>query len=119
MRVLHEILLPSSDASVSQNSLPGTIAHAWGYSVQAIITGSAVGTLKLQGSCDPAPDANYAAANMPVVNWTDIADSSQSVTGAGSLTYDVTKSAYSFVRAVYTAASGTGTITIQYFTKGF
>lgn len=119
MRVLHEIILPSSDASVTQTSLPGVLAHAWGYSVQFIFTGSPVGTTTLQGSSDPQPDANYAAANYPVVNWTTIANSSQSVTGAGTVAYDVVKTAYSYVRAVYTPASGSGTVTAQFVTKGY
>jgi len=119
MRLLHEIITPTSDASVMQTSLPGLLAHVWGYSIQAIFTGSPVGTLKLQGSSDPVPDANFSAANYPVVNWTDIAGSSNSVTGAGTIAYDVSRSAYSWVRAIYTPTSGTGTITVQFFTKGF
>lgn len=119
MRILHEILLPSSDASISETSLPGLLAHAWGYSVQVILTGAPVGTLKLQGSSDPVPDANFSAANYAVVNWTDVANSSQAVTGAGTVAYDVVKSAYNWVRVVYTAASGSGTITVQFVTKGF
>lgn len=119
MRVLHEILLATSDASINETSLPGLLAHAWGYSIQAIFTGSPVGAIKLQGSSDPVPDANFAAANYPVVNWTDIANSSTSVTGSGTVAYDVVKSAYNWVRVVYTASSGTGTITVQYVTKGF
>lgn len=119
MRVIHEIILPVSDGSVNQTSLPALLAHAWGYSIQAIITGTLAGSIKLQGSCDPAPDANFSAANYPVVNWTDISGSTQTVSGVGSITWDVSRSAYSWVRVVYTAASGTGTISEQIFTKGF
>ena len=119
MRVLHEILLPSSDASITEISLPGLLAHVWGYSVQAIFTGTPVGSIRLQGSSDPAPDANFSAANYPVVNWTDIANSTQVVSGAGTVAYDVVKTGYNWVRAIYTASSGTGTVTIQFVTKGF
>jgi len=119
MRVLHEILLPSSDASVTQTSLPGILNQVWGYSIQAIFTGSPVGTMTLQGSSDPAPDANYSAANYAVVNWTTIANSSQSVTGSGTVAYDVVKTGYNWVRAIYTPVSGSGTVTIQFVTKGF
>ncbi len=119
MRVVHELIMPISDGSVNQTSLPALLAHAWGYSIQAIITGTVTGSIKLQGSSDPAPDANFSAANYSVVNWTDISGSTQSVTGAGTITWDVSRSAYSWVRVVYTAASGTGNISAQIFTKGF
>ncbi len=119
MRVVHELIMPISDGSINQNSLPALLAHAWGYSIQAIITSTVTGSIKLQGSSDPVPDANFSAANFPVVNWTDISGSTQSVTGAGSITWDVSRSAYSWVRVVYTAASGTGNISAQIFTKGF
>jgi len=119
MRVTHELILPVSNGAVSQTSLPAVLAHAWGYSIQAIITGTVTGSIKLQGSSDAAPDANFSAANYSVVNWTDIADSTQSVSGAGTVTWDVSRSAYSWVRAVYTAVSGTGNISVQIFIKGF
>lgn len=120
MRVLNEILLPVSDASISQTSNPGILDHAWGYAIQVLITGTATGTVKLQGSCDPGPNANFQAANDPqAVNWTDVLNSAQPVTGVGSVAYDVVKTAYPFVRVVYTAASGTGTITAHLNTKGF
>lgn len=120
MRVVNEALLSAADASVSQTSAPAIVDHAWGYAIQAVITGTAAGTLKLQGSCDAGPNANFQAANDPyVVNWTDIANSSQPVTGAGTVAYDVVKSAYPWVRVVYTASSGTGTISVRFNAKGF
>lgn len=120
MRVTNELLLPVSDASMSQTSPPAIVDHAWGYAIQVVITGTATGTVKLQGSCDPGPNANFQAANDPyVVDWTDIANSSQPVTGAGTVTYDVVKTAYPWVRVVYTASSGTGTISARYNAKGF
>jgi hypothetical protein len=119
MRVNHEIILPSSDASMNQNSLAGLLAHVWGCSIQAIITGTAAGSIKLQGSSDSAPDANFSIANYPVVNWTDISGSTQSVSGTGTVYWDISRTAASWIRVVYTASSGTGTISVQIFTKGF
>jgi hypothetical protein len=120
MRVVNEIILQPSDASVNQTSLPAVTDHSWGYAVQVIVTGTAAGTVKLQGSCDPGPNANFQAANdTTVINWTDIANSSQPVTGAGTVTYDVVKTAYPWVRVVYTASSGTGTIAAHFNAKGF
>lgn len=119
MRILNEKLLNAVDASVSQNSAHGLLASAFGYSLQAVITGTATGTLKLQGSNDPVPDASFLVPTFTVSNWTDILDSTQSVTGAGTLLYNVEGVFYNWVRAVYTASSGTGTITIIFNSKGF
>ena len=119
MRVVNEVLMAPSDASVNQTSRPAIIDHSWGYAIQILITGTATGTVGLQGSCDPGPNANFQAANDPaVVNWTDIAGSSQAVTGAGTVTYDVVKTAYPWVRVVYTASSGIGTIAAHFNAKG-
>lgn len=119
MRLLNEKLADSQDASTSFNSTQGLLASVFGYDIQAVITGTVTGTMKLQGSCDPVPDANFKVATFPVINWTDIASSSASVTGAGIVNYNVAESFYNWVRVVYTAASGTGTITVTLNTKGF
>ena len=129
MRILNELLLGTksssgvvtgADASVSQTSAHGLLAHMIGFSIQAIITGTAIGSLKLQGSSDPVPDSNFpASGNWNVSNWTDIADSSEPVTGAGTIEYNVKSVYYNWVRVVYTSSSGTGTMVIRFNTKGF
>jgi hypothetical protein len=120
VRVVNEVIFAAADASVTQTSAPLIVDHSWGYAIQAVFTGTTTGTLKLQGSCDPGPNANFQAANDPyVVDWTDIANSGAPVTGAGTVTYDVVKTAYPWVRLVYTPASGTGTITARFNAKGF
>jgi len=120
MRVVNELIFNAVDGSISQTSAPLIVDHSWGFAIQLVITGTVAGTVKLQGSCDPGPNANFQAANDPyIVDWTDIANSSLPVTGAGTLTYDVVKTAYPWVRVVYTASSGTGTITARFNAKGF
>jgi hypothetical protein len=119
MRLLNEILLQDGDASVDLTSEHGLLAHVLGYSIQAVITGTANGTIKLQGSNDPVPDANFQVRQYPVVNWEDIADSTQAVTGAGTVFYNVADVFYNWVRVIYTSSSGTGTITIRLNTKGY
>lgn len=120
MRVVHETIIPAgTDVTTSPNSLPALLAHAWGCSIQAIFTGSPVGTVKLQGSSDVAPDANFSAANFSVINWTDISGSSQSISSAGNVAWDISRTGFSWIRVVYTSSSGAGTITAQIFTKGF
>lgn len=119
MRLSNELLLDSGDASGDLTSTQGLVAHVFGYSIQMVITGNIEGTVKLQGSSDPVPDANFKVATFPVANWTDIDCSSKLITGAGTLVYDVADVFYNWVRVVYTATSGTGTLTIRLNTKGF
>lgn len=119
MRLLNEILLANQDASTSFNSPAGLLASVFGYSIQAIITGTAAGTMKLQGSSDPVPDSRFPAAWPTPVNWTDVKDSSEAVTGTGTIMYNVADVEYNWVRVVYTSSSGTGTISITLNTKGF
>lgn len=120
MRLLNKLLLQNQDASVSFNSPAGLLAHVFGFSIQAIITGTAAGTMKLQGSNDPVPDSDFPST--PVwtpTNWTDVANSSEPVTGAGTLMYDFNQCpGYNWVRVVYTSSSGTGTISLRFNTKG-
>lgn len=120
MRVLNETLLSNGDASGNLTSAQGLLAHVFGFSIQVEITGTAAGTIKLQGSNDPVPDTfGPSPSSYPVVNWSDIADSSQPVTGAGSVFYNFDGCFYNWVRVVYTASSGSGTMTITLNTKGF
>lgn len=119
MRVLNEVILTAGDASGNLTSDHGLLAHVIGYSIQIVVTGSATGTVKLQGSSDPVPDSQFNVKSFPVQNWTDIANSDQNITGAGSVMYNVDDSFYNWVRVVYTSTSGTGTMTIRFNSKGF
>lgn len=96
------------------NSAAQQLVNIFAYSIQGIITGSAAGTIKLQASNDQA-----FAPSVPT-NWTDITGSSQSVSGAGTVMWNVLSNpSYAWVRVVYTNATGTGTLTLNFFGKGF
>jgi len=73
--------------------------------IQAVYTGSPVGTLKLQQSVNGT-------------TWTDVASSAVSISAAGDTIWSVTDLAAPLMRAVYTKTSGTGTINIYAFSKG-
>jgi hypothetical protein len=119
MRLLNEVLLNAGDASVNFQTPHGLVAYVFGYNIQLIIAGTPVGVVSLQGSSDPVPEANFKVPSFTVANWTDIAGSSQNVTGAGTLDYNMADSYYNWVRVIYTSTSGTGTITVRLNTKGF
>lgn len=117
MRILREVLLTAGDASGNLNSAPLLLAHAVGYAIQFEITGAPVGTVKLQGSNDPIPDAQFIPA--APVNWTDISGATAAVSAAGSGMFNASGVYYNWVRAVYTFTSGTGALSIQGNAKGF
>ena len=116
MRVTFDPLSSAHSMDTSFNSNAQILDYSLGYSIQGIITGSPVGTIKLQGSNDPVP-ADLSGAT--VANWTDIVDSAQSVTGAGSVMWNYNGSFYKWVRVVYTASTGSGSITLNLMGKGF
>ena len=98
-------------------------------SCQAIFTGSPVGTIKLQVSNDPQspsklsgvgqwfPDFNNIANQANVTNWTDVANSSQAVSAAGTFTWDYPQCGFAWIRCVYVHSSGTGTVRMEMFAK--
>jgi hypothetical protein len=94
------------------NSNPVVLNSVYGYSVQAVYTGTPTGTLKLQCSSDPVANAN--GIMTPPVNWNDIADSSYSVSSAGIYTWNVNGAFYNFMRLVYTdGSSGASTAVLN------
>lgn len=119
MRLSNEILLNKGNASGNLISNQGLVAHVFGCTVQAIVEGSATGSLKLQGSNDPVPDASFKVVTFPVANWIDITDAVAPINGTGAGEFELADVFYNWIRAVYTAGSGTGTLTIQLNTKGF
>jgi hypothetical protein len=95
---------------------PQNLFSAYAYSIQIVWSGgtSPVGAFVLQGSDDPA-ESNIVLRDNAPVNWTNITSSSQNISGTpGSILYDVTECSYRWVRVVYTAVSGSATVTSGY-----
>ena len=101
------------------NSQACQLQDMYGYAIQVVIAGTPTGTIKLQLSCDPVPPkslvfgSNGSVTYTPT-NWTDVANSSQSVSAAGSVYWNEPGLAgYNYVRVVYTdGSSGASTATI-------
>jgi hypothetical protein len=76
------------------------------YSIQATLSGTPVGNIKLQVS--DVGGTNDA-------DWADYPSSQVNLTGTANtpLIWDIRDTATDFVRVVYTRTSGTGTITIR------
>lgn len=77
-------------------------------SVQAVTTGTATGTIKLQASDDLIGGS---------LRWSDIA--TVAVSGAGTYLIPKTELAYQYVRVTYVNTSGTGAISANLALKGF
>lgn len=81
------------------------LAKTDGYSIDAIWTGSPVGTIKLQVTRDG-------------ITFFDYPSSSTAVSGSGSAMWEITTANYSQVRVVYVFSSGTGTLNSGILGKG-
>lgn len=86
-------------------SIGQPLEHYTIYSVQAVYTGSPVGTLTLSSSNDG-------------VTWDTISGTSQSVSAAGSTMWNVQGAGYLFVRLEYAFTSGSGSLSAIYVGKG-
>jgi hypothetical protein len=94
------------------NSSAIQLENNYGYSIQIVFTGTPTGSFKLQSSSDPVTKASLnfganGAVTYTPTNWTDIADSTFTVTAAGNVMWNYTGLAgYNYVRVVYTDTSG-------------
>ena len=86
-------------------------------SFQAVMSGSPVGTLKVQLSNDIATPSNGPDKSLNVVNWTDYTGSSEAISASGTFVYNLLNSGYGWVRLVYTKTSGTGTLNATFRAK--
>jgi hypothetical protein len=105
------IIPPSTVMNATINSMAMQLLNAFGYSIQIEFTGTPTGSFKLQCSDDPVPkqsqtfQANGVVVYTPV-NWTDVLNSTFTVTAAGNVCWNVQNPMYNYVRVVYTDTSG-------------
>lgn len=112
-------------ASGTVNSIGLEVNQLYDLSIQANWTGAPVGTFTIQVSNDNVPLAASTgnpvgpdpAAN--VVNWSTYTGSAVTTTAmAGNWMWITQLAPYKWVRLSYTATSGTGTVTANFFAKG-
>lgn len=123
MRISNENLLikdgiaTSTDMASSIDFQPIFLGHIANYSIQIVFTGTPTGSFKLQISNDegfknsgsPNTPTNT-AQQLDIVNWTDVTDSQFAVSAAGNVAWEVENTGARWVRVVYTASSGSGTV---------
>lgn len=116
MKTISDALnLTATDMSANLSSEAVYVGLAFNSCVQVVWTGTPTGALKVQASLDAGQPNGQTEAQraVGVTNWTDVPSMSTSIAGAaGSALYELKDLAYNFVRVVYTASSGAGTVTI-------
>lgn len=107
LKTFHNILVNESMASSFESSILA-LDFVNFFSVQAVFTGSPSGTFKIQVSND---------VNSSPSNWSDLGDSSQAISAAGDIMWDISSAGYKWAKVVYTRTSGSGTCNAVAITK--
>jgi hypothetical protein len=114
MRIANQQLLPAGTVvTTSLITKAIWLGHISDYAIQFVFSASNC-NFKLQGSCDEGNQNAQAqtAEEAKVTNWSDIASSTVTVTGAGDVLYNIQNAGYNWVRVVIT---GTCTLTSARF----
>ena len=95
MRVFQKKMIDTvlMNADIASTGLP--LDYMVGVGVQAVWTGTAGGSIKLQGSNDG-------------VNWADVPDTTVTVSGAGGTLWNVRDVFYSWIRCSFANTGGAG-----------
>lgn len=97
-------LIEDADMASSFVSEHITLAQRGGFSIHAVFTGSPVGSL-------------YISVSINAIDWTLLPNSTQSISAAGDVFYNVKDVTFLMARLHYTATSGTGTLDAFVSTK--
>lgn len=109
MKVMNQPTFVGASVAVNQTGTPFDVSECQLAAAQGVFTGTGItGTLKLQGSLDPANSSSTTAAP---TNFTDIAGATIAVGAAGSFMIPITQLCYNWIRLVYVFSAGTGTVT--------
>jgi hypothetical protein len=119
MHVYNKKIVTDAVMNATITSDAYNVQQLFGCAIQAVFTGTPTGTFKLQASADPATP--YGEPIVVPTHWTDIINSSYSVTAAGDYMWNVFDIMYNWIRLVYTDGSGgssTAVLNVQINTKG-
>lgn len=109
----HFKVVTSGDMSAGINSIGVRLRNLSLSNFQAVFSGSPVGTLKIQVSSQVVQEpAQGGDMSQNVTAWDDYA--TQDVSAAGSFTFNLANSGYTYARLVYTRSSGTGVLNVSF-----
>jgi hypothetical protein len=97
-------LFSGADMSASFQSDEINLHNMNGFSIHAIFTGSPTGTA-------------YVAVSIDGENWITLTDSSQALSAAGDIFWNVNTAKYKLARLHYTRSSGSGSMNAFFNTK--
>lgn len=119
MRSVDYQALVAADASIDQAGGYMDARQLLSVSLQAVMTGTSSGAVKLQFSNDIVNPIQPKGAEP--VNWSDITNATVTITGtAGAFAILKVDLCYQYIRAVYTHNNGSaGTITVNMKGLGF
>lgn len=98
------LLFSSTDMGSSFQSEAISLSGKIGFAIHTIFTGSPVGTF-------------YISVSIDGTNWILLPDSSQAVSGAGDILFNVKESFYLLAKLHYTYSSGSGNAQASFSTK--
>ena len=100
-------IITSGDMSQASGITSSTINldFKWMANIQAVWTGSPVGTLQVYVSNDSS-------------TWTTLTGATQAISGSGDVCFVLTTTPYKYVKCAYTKTSGTGTLNATIEAKG-
>jgi hypothetical protein len=116
LRTSNAPIITAGDMSGNIASVPVLIDQSQMISIQAVFTGSPTGTLKVQISDDPGKLLSGTPSG--IVNWSDYTGSSVAVSAAGNQAFDIWAIGAKWIRIVYTASGGSGSLSATAQTKG-
>jgi hypothetical protein len=102
--------IDSADMSANITGDPINLASHLGIALQCDFSGVPSGVIKIQASCDLTQDEGS------VINWTNIYE--LDVAGAGNKIFNCRNIYYKWIRLVYEATAGSGTLAVNYTVKG-
>lgn len=106
MRPYNKLILSNVVMNTTINGPAMELKEIFGFCIQATYTGTPTGTLKLQCAVTPVQEGGTTVPEPATADWNDIADSSFVISSAGTYTWNFHDSMFTWVRLVYTDASG-------------
>lgn len=120
MRYSNEVALSVADISDAGTGSAIDTGNAYRVSYQAVTTGTPTSFIvKIQVSNDMPAGAGGNFGSFTPTNWSDLANSSTTITAAGVTGISAIEISHRWIRVVSAADAGDGTLSVRVNTQGF